>query len=324
MPKIVIAGEALIDLVPHGRGALAALTPRPGGGPYNTAVALGRLGTATAFLSRVSNDPYGEALMAGLHAADVGTALVQRGPEPTTLAATTIGDDGSAHYTFYVDGTADRLFTAPGQLPPEVRAVAFGTCSLVLEPGATAYEKVLRAASADGVLTALDPNIRPPLIADPAAYRDRFAAWLPDVALLKLSSEDAGWLARTDDPAAVRDSCLRRLDQGPRAVLLTDGPHGLTVFTRAHGVLHVPSHTGLPLSDTIGAGDTVNAAVLHWLAAHDALAPAALDALGADEWRAALAFAARAAAITCSRPGADPPWAAELDLPAPGGQTACG
>ncbi len=312
MPKIVIAGEALIDLVPHGPGALSALSPHPGGGPYNCAVALGRLGTATGFLSRVSTDPYGDALLAGLHAAGVQTALVQRGPEPTTLAAAAIGDDGSAGYTFYTGGTADRLFAAPGQLPPDVRAVAFGSCSLVLEPGASAYEKVLRAAAADGVLTALDPNIRPPLITDPDAYRDRFAGWLPDVALLKLSVEDAGWLARTDDPAAVRASCLGRLEQGPRAVLLTDGPHGLTAFTRRHGVLHVPSHAGLPLSDTIGAGDTVNAAVLHWLAAHDALAPAALDDLGADAWRDALAFAARAAAVTCSRPGADPPWAAEL------------
>lgn len=312
MPKIVIAGEALIDLVPHGREALAALSPRPGGGPYNTAVALGRLGTPTAFLSRVSNDPYGEALMAGLRDAGVDTALVQRGPEPTTLAAAAIGDDGSARYSFYVEGTADRLFTAPGQLPPDVEAVAFGTCSLVLEPGASGYEKVLRAAAADGVLTALDPNIRPPLITDPAAYRDRFASWLPDVALLKLSSEDAGWLADTADPAAVRDSCLRRLDQGPRAVLLTDGPHGLTVFTRRHGTLRVPSDTSLPLADTIGAGDTVNAALLHWLAGRHALTAAAVDALSADDWHAALAFAAHAAAITCSRPGANPPWAREL------------
>ncbi len=312
MPKIVIAGEALIDLVPHGRGALAPLSPRPGGGPYNTAVALGRLGTRTAFLSRISRDPYGEALMAGLAGAGVDTRLVQRGPEPTTLAAATLGEDGSARYTFYVEGTADRLFATPDRLPPEVGAVAFGTCSLVLEPGAAAYESVLRAASADGLLTALDPNIRPGLIADPARYRDRFAAWLPHVGLLKLSAEDAGWLSGTDDPGAIRDGCLRRLERGPRAVLLTDGPRGLTAFTRRHGVLREPAHTGLPLVDTIGAGDTVNAAVLHWLAARDALRPRDLDDLSAADWRAALRFAARAAAVTCSRPGADPPWAAEL------------
>ncbi|MDI5969451.1 carbohydrate kinase [Streptomyces sp. SL13] len=312
MPTIAIAGEALIDLVPHGPGALAALSPRPGGGPYNTAVALGRLGSPAAFLSRISEDPYGEALLDGLRQAGVDTALVQRGPQPTTLAATTIADDGSARYTFYVEGTADRLFGSPGPLPADIAAVAFGTCSLVLEPGAGAYEKVLRAAHADGLLTALDPNIRPPLIDDHDAYRARFTSWLPDVALLKLSTEDAGWLAGTDDPAAVLDACRGHLDAGPRAVLLTDGPRGLTALTRAHGTVHVPSDLSRGVADTIGAGDTVNAAVLHWLAGHDALGPDALDRLTADQWRAALGYAARAAAITCSRPGADPPWAREL------------
>jgi fructokinase len=311
MPKIVIAGEALIDLVPREPGPLAPLAPRRGGGPYNTAVALGRMGTATAFLSRVSRDPYGEALLDGLHDAGVDTALVQRGTEPTTLAAATIGPDGSARYTFYVEGTADRLFAAPAVLPPDVRAIAFGTCSLVLEPGASAYEKVLRAAAADGLLTALDPNIRVPLIEDPAAYRKRFAGWLPDVGLLKLSTEDAGWLAGTGDPAAIRDNCATYLEQGPHAVLLTDGPGGLTAFTRRHGAVHAPAVPGT-IADTIGAGDTVNAAVLHWLGARDALGGAALEELSADDWRAALAFAAKAAAITCSRPGADPPWASEL------------
>ncbi len=315
MPKIVAAGEALIDLVPQGTGPLAALSPRRGGGPYNTAIALGRLGSPTAFLSRVSHDPYGRALLDGLRQAGVDTHLVQRGPEPTTLAAATIGPDGSARYTFYVDGTADRLFTAPGRLPPDVRAICFGTCSLVLEPGAGGYEKVLRAAAADGTLTALDPNIRPALIADPAAYRARFTSWLPDVGLLKLSVEDAAWLAHTTDPAAVHDSCRDHLSHGPRAVVLTDGPHGLTAFTPRHGILHVPAATRAttdPAADTIGAGDTVNAALLHWLDRHDALGTDALAALDADDWHAALAFAARAAAVTCSRPGADPPWAHEV------------
>lgn len=132
---IVVAGEALIDLVPQGTGALAALTPALGGGPYNTAVALGRLGSPTAFCSRTSSDAFGEALLDGLRRASVDVSAVQRGPEPTTLAVATIDTHGSAAYSFYVDGTADRLFTAPAQLPADTRAVSFGTCSLVLEPG---------------------------------------------------------------------------------------------------------------------------------------------------------------------------------------------
>lgn len=157
---IVVAGEALIDLVPQGAGALAGLLPLLGGGPYNTAVALGRLGSPTAFCSRVSRDAFGEALLAGLTGAGVDVSSVQRGDEPTTLAAATIGPDGSAAYSFYVEGTADRLFSTPVALPDAARAVSFGTCSLVLEPGASAYEELMRKSAAQGVFTALDPNIR--------------------------------------------------------------------------------------------------------------------------------------------------------------------
>lgn len=319
MPRIVVAGEALIDLVPEDTGPLAPLAPRRGGGPYNTAIALGRLGTPTTFLSRVSADAYGEALLDGLREAGVSTALVQRGSEPTTLAAATVGEDGSASYTFYVEGTADRLFTAPDGLPAQARAVSFGTCSLVLEPGASAYESVLREASERGLLTALDPNIRIPLIADHAAHRKRFASWLPHVGLLKLSEEDARWLAEGEPTQAIAEW----LAAGVRVVILTHGADGLTAFTRNvrndlnvsrdadHGIVHVPAVTGA-VADTIGAGDTVNAALLRWLDTRDALAFDALDALTAADWRSALTFAARAAAITCSRPGCNPPYAHEL------------
>lgn len=147
---IVVAGEALIDLVPQGAGALVGLLPRLGGGPYNTAVALGRLGSPTAFCSRVSYDAFGEALLGGLGEAGVDVSPVQRGTEPTTLAVASIGTDGSAAYSFYVEGTADRLFSAPDQLPDATKAVSFGTCSLVLEPGASAYEELMRTAAARG------------------------------------------------------------------------------------------------------------------------------------------------------------------------------
>ncbi|MGI5510692.1 carbohydrate kinase family protein [Streptomyces sp. CA-106131] len=302
---IVVAGEALIDLVPQGTGALAPLKPVLGGGPYNTAVALGRLGSPTAFCSRTSSDAFGEALLDGLRRAGVDVSAVQRGTEPTTLAVATVDENGSAAYSFYVDGTADRLFTAPAGLPQGTRAVSFGTCSLVLEPGASAYEELMRSAAAQGVFTTLDPNIRAVLIPDPDAYRARFKSWLPAVSLLKLSAEDAEWLGGTP---------REWLASGPTAVVITHGGDGLTVFTRAGAEHSVP---GVPVAvvDTIGAGDTVNAALLHGLAARDALSPAALDALDADGWTELLGFAARAAAITCSRAGAEPPYASELSEP---------
>ncbi|GGW93827.1 carbohydrate kinase family protein [Streptomyces chryseus] len=300
---IVVAGESLIDLVPQGTGALAPLSPRPGGGPYNTAVALGRLGSAVAFCSRVSTDGFGDVLVDGLRAAGVDTSLVQRGPEPTTLAVATLGADGSAGYGFYAQGGADRLFALPAALPPQARAVALGTCSLVLEPGASAYEALLRREAERGLFTLLDPNIRPALIPDADAYRARFRSWLPHVSLLKVSQEDARWLG---------GSVEEWLAAGPAAVVLTRGAAGMTVRTRGGGAgVSVPA-AAVEVADTIGAGDTVNAALLHRLRAHGALSARASAALCADAWDDTLAFAARAAAITCSRPGADPPYAAEL------------
>ncbi|MDT0456135.1 carbohydrate kinase [Streptomyces sp. DSM 41527] len=333
---IVVAGEALIDLVPspqdtppslEGTGAaptsddrLPALLPRRGGGPYNTAVALGRLGSPAAFCSRISTDSFGEALLQGLVGGGVDTSLVQRGSEPTTLAVADISADGSAGYGFYADGTADRLFTLPPALPAGVRALSLGTCSLVLEPGASAYESLLRREARRGVFTALDPNIRSGLIPDPDAYRARFLSWLPDLALLKLSEEDALWLAGagTGDDAApggtwetVAAAAQEWLAAGPAAIVLTRGGDGLTVLRRGGGELTVPGER-VTVVDTIGAGDTVNAALLHRLDAHDALSYAAVAALGDDDWRDILRFAARAAAVTCSRAGAEPPFATEL------------
>ncbi|MFK0127760.1 carbohydrate kinase [Streptomyces nigra] len=303
---IVVAGEALIDLVPQGTGALAPLRPALGGGPYNTAVALGRLGSPTAFCSRTSLDAFGEALLDGLREAGVDVSAVQRGPEPTTLAVATVDDKGSAAYSFYVDGTADRLFSAPAELPERTRAVSFGTCSLVLEPGASAYEQLMRRAAAQGVFTALDPNIRAGLIPDADGYRARFESWLPSVSLLKLSEEDAAWLGGTP---------REWLAAGPAAVVVTRGGDGLTAYTRDGAVHSVPGEA-VEVVDTIGAGDTVNAALLHGLARQDALSADALVGLGAEGWTRLLGFAARAAAITCSRAGAEPPYASELaDFP---------
>ncbi|MFJ8196191.1 carbohydrate kinase [Streptomyces sp. NPDC096152] len=299
---IVVAGEALIDLVPQGTGALTDLKPALGGGPYNTAVALGRLGSTTAFCSRTSYDAFGEALLNGLRRAGVDVSGVQRGAEPTTLAVATVGADGSAAYSFYVDGTADRLFTAPAGLPAGTRAVSFGTCSLVLEPGASAYEDLMRTAAARGVFTALDPNIRAGLIPDADAYRARFARWLPSVSLLKLSEEDAHWLGGTP---------REWLAAGPSAVVITHGGDGLTAFTR-DGAVHAVPGEKVDVVDTIGAGDTVNAALLHGLSVQGALSPDGLAVLAPDGWTRLLRFAARAAAITCSRAGAEPPYASEV------------
>lgn len=293
-------------MVPVADGDLAPLAPKLGGGPYNVAVALGRLSAPTSFLSRVSDDLFGDQLIKRLHASSVRTDLVQRGPENTTLAVVGLAEDGSARYSFYVEGTADRLVQDPGPLPAEARAVSFGTLSMVLEPGASVYEKVLRRES-KRLLTVLDPNIRAGLIADPGAYRARFRSWLPDVGLLKVSVEDARWLAEEGDVIEIARSWI---SQGPAAVVLTKGGDGLSVIT-ATGQVDVPP-VQVDVVDTIGAGDTVQGALIAWLHDHDALSVEKVAALSSNEWANALRYAGAAAAITCSRAGAEPPFASEL------------
>ncbi len=286
-------------------GGLRALLPRLGGGPYNVALAAGRLGVPTAFLSRVSTDRFGEAMVERLHASDVDTSLLQRGDEPTTLAVVALDAKGAAHYTFYVEGTADRLVADPGALSEEVTALSLGTLGMVLEPGASAYEVMLRREAARGVLTVLDPNIREALITDPAAYRARFASWLPDVRLLKISDDDTAWLTEGADPVAAAKTWV---ESGVDAVVLTRGADGVAVITAAGEVAHVPSRK-VTVVDTIGAGDTVQGALLAWLTTREVSDLASLDA---DAWREALTFAAKAASITVSRSGAEPPTSADM------------
>ncbi|MCE7008979.1 carbohydrate kinase [Kibdelosporangium philippinense] len=304
---IVVAGEALVDLVPAKStldGEPGALLPRLGGGPFNVAVTVGRLGAPVSFLSRISADDFGEALVNRLKLSNVDTTNLQRGKEPTTLAVTSLGPDGGARYTFYAEGTADRLFQEPEELP-EMTMLSLGTLSLVLEPGASAYEQVMRRSSA---LTVLDPNVRPVLIDDPEAYRARFASWLPDVDLLKLSEEDAEWIAEKD----AIDAAKEWQQQGPAAVVLTRGSKGLAVVAGSGEVIEVAA-TQAQVVDTIGAGDTVHGALLSWLYTKGVRSAEHLRELDKDAWRTALRYAGAAAAITVSRAGAEPPFAAELD-----------
>ena len=312
-PMIVVGGEALVDLVPGpgSQGPDGSLVPRWGGGPYNAAVALGRLDVPVRFLSRVSTDQFGGAMLDRLHATGVDTDLVQRGDEPTTLAVVGIEPSGSARYVFYNEGTADRLFVDPGPLPDDTDAVALGTLSLVLEPGASGYEAVLLREARAGRLISLDPNIRPRLIPDPDRYRARFRSWLPSIGLLKVSDEDAEWLELGDRGGHSNEW----LKAGVGAIIVTKGGDGMTAITPA-GTIDVPSVPTVVV-DTIGAGDTAHAALLARLFAIGALSRDGLADLDRDGWRDVLGFAARAASVTCSRAGAEPPTAAELDAAEP-------
>ncbi len=310
MREIVVCGEALVDVVAAQAavepGRLAPLQPALGGGPFNVAITLGRLGSAVSFCSAVSRDTYGEAIIAALQASGAGIGLVQRRTEPTSLALATIAPDGAAQYSFYVEGTADRAVEDPGTFAPTVAAVTFGTLSMVLEPGATVYEAVLRRSHREGRLVIVDPNIRAAVIDDADAYRRRFASWTTDVDVVKLSDEDADWLDSGPDATSAADW----LASGVSAVITTSGAEGISVRTAA-GTVSAPAPE-ITVVDTIGAGDSVLGGVIHRLDRIGALSRAAVAQLTVDDWRGVAEYAAQVAAITVSRPGADPPWASEL------------
>lgn len=310
---IVVGGESLVDLVPVGDavgGVPGLLAPRLGGSPYNVAIATARLGVDTAFLSRVSRDVFGEALCTRLAASGVSTGLLQRGQEPTTLAVVALDASGAARYSFYTEGTADRLFTDPGDLPSDTTIMSFGSLAMLLEPGASAYEAQLRRAAGANLLTVLDPNVRTTVIEDAAAYRARFRAWLPQVGLLKLSEEDACWLAGLPDGADLSEVLRNWHAAGPAAVVLTRGGDGLRAVI-GERVVDVPAAPA-EVADTIGAGDTVHAGILAGLHERGVCSRDALAAVDDETWRAVLGYAAAAAAVTVSRAGAEPPYAAEL------------
>ncbi|MDV6263111.1 carbohydrate kinase family protein [Rhodococcoides yunnanense] len=306
---ILVCGEALVDLVPVHEGPL--LAPKLGGGPFNVAVAIGRLGSPVAYLSRISRDPFGEQILASLRDAGVDISWVQRGDEPTTLAMTTLAEDGSAEYSFYADGTADRLVADPGDLPEEISVLSFGTLSLLYEPGASMYAGLLHRARAAGKLTMLDPNIRPAAIDSTSGditadgFRDRFRSWLPSIDILKVSEDDSFWLGLGTQGTTVDDW----LAAGVTAVVMTRGGDGISVFTAADEI-SVPG-VAVDVVDTIGAGDTVHGALLSFLQKESIITSNAVQEMSKQDWQQALEFAAKAAAITVSRPGADPPWASE-------------
>ena len=298
----MVGGEALVDLLVPPDGSVAAAA---GGGPYNTARTIARLGVPVAWLGGLSSDRFGRLLEAGLAADGVALDLVQWTDLPTTLALAELDDHGAATYRFYVDGTsapqvlADRLPATPS---PAIRALHVGTLGLVLEPMATTLEALVAGLPAD-VLLMVDPNCRPSVIADPAAWRARLARILARADVVKVSTEDAAFLAPDASPA---EAVARILGLGARTVLLTDGSAPVTIQGDGAGrTVPVPP---VRVVDTVGAGDTFGGAVLACLV-HDGVTRSTLD-LGAVE--RATRFGVRAAAVTCTRAGANPPTVDEL------------
>lgn len=307
---ILCCGEALIDMIPAATaGGQTGYVPHPGGAVFNTAVALGRLGAEAGLLTGLSEDLFGRQLAAALAGSRVDTRLAVSTSRPTTLAFVQLVE-GQARYAFFDENSAGRMLQ-PGDFPPlpeTVTALFFGGISLACLPGAEAYASLAARESAARAVM-LDPNIRPGFIADEAGYRARLAAMIRLADIVKVSDEDLHWI----DPAegSLQDKAARLAASGPPVVIVTRGAGGAFALT-ASGRMASAAGRAVPVADTVGAGDTFNAGVLARLDARGLLSKQALRALTAEDLEAALDLGARAAAVTVSRRGANPPWASEL------------
>jgi fructokinase len=295
---IVVAGEALVDLVIDPDGAVTA---KLGGGPFNAARAIGRLGSEVAFLGALSSDRFGSLLHQQLLADHVDDSMVQFTELPTTLAAAELDEHGAATYRFYIAETAaPNLHPLP--LPDGASILHVGTLGMVLEPMATALEAIVGTID-DDVLVLLDPNCRPRVTPDRVGYIARLGRMLLRADVVKVSTDDLDFIAPEEHSAGLQ----MLLEGGASVVLHTDGGRSVHIHSRS-GEIEVPVPK-VEVVDTIGAGDSFGGAFAAWW---DQAGLGRRDIDDHEALRAAVTAAVEVAAISCSRVGAQPPRRAEL------------
>jgi len=294
--KLWVVGEALMDLIPV---ALGEILPMVGGGPANTAKALARLGYSTFFIGGLSTDFYGKVIKEELEASGVDLSLAYRGDRATALAIASIDEKGLASYKFELEGSSSFTFDRSWLPGGEPGVIHIGSVATLLEPGASELFNWAKDKSAPIVF---DPNIRPSIESDKKIYREAVERFISIAAVVKLSEDDLTWLYKVPEGEVITNW----LSRGTEIVVVTRAERGLSAFTR-DGRIDCPA-AKVELVDSVGAGDTIGAVIVEGLLKHG------LDGLKADVLRQVLERAARAAGITCSRAGANPPWKEELDL----------
>jgi fructokinase len=305
---ILCCGEALTDLIPGvAADGSPAFIPKTGGSVFNTAIALGRLGVPAAFFGGLSTDFFGDELRKAMLASDVDISLAPVS-ERYTIAAFVKLEGKQARYSFIDEGSACRMLKPEDlpQLPNRISALHLGSFPLALEPCGSAFEELCRRECHSRVIH-FDPNIRANLIKDRKSHRQRVERIVAMSDLVKMSDEDLAWMAPGTSAEAFAKDWLER---GAKLVVITRGKNGAVAFTRNFRA----EVTGLnvKVADTIGAGDTFTAGILAAFYQAQRLTKAAVAALDRESVLAALNLAVRAAAVTVSRPGADPPWSHEL------------
>lgn len=310
--RVLVCGEALVDLLPEGHGDAQRFRPALGGSPFNVAVGVARLGTPTGFLCRLSSDAFGRAQRHRLEEAGVDPAWLQTGPEPTALAMVTFGAAGvrDADYRFYLQGSAERSLD-PAIVPDHGQSVVallhFGSFSLVLPPTAELFADMIRRRDA-GQIASMDINIRPTITPRLDEVRDRIDSLRSGLDVIKASMEDLQHLFPDEDPLEI---CRHWAAEGTPLIALTRGDEGATLLCGAREVSRPAP--AVEVADTVGAGDSFMAALLNGVMRLRDDGPPDLSAIHEAAMEALLARALRAAALTCSRPGAQPPDRNELD-----------
>jgi fructokinase len=304
----LVGGEAVIDLFGGGEAGLS-FHGQPAGSPFNVAIGLARLGCSASFVTGLSRDAFGERLIAALVREGVDLALAPRTDRPTILSFVMVKPDGSPEYAFYGENGADLQVTAQNfaqPLPTSIRAVHVGGFPMAIGPSKEAYAALIRRETKQRFVS-LDPNVRTNLMGDIDIFRDHFETLCAGVALIKASSEDIAQLYAGVDTMTI---ARRWRTLGAGTVIITDGARGAFVLNQ-QGVTLVKA-APVEMMDTVGAGDSFMAAALAALQDHDLVDRQCLACAAPETLRAILSFANRAAGITCSRQGANPPTRAEL------------
>lgn len=309
----LVCGEALFDFfsadeagAPANKVAFQAIA---GGSPFNVAVGLRRLGIDTALLAGLSRDYLGQRLRRVLQEEGVRTDYLQEFAAPTTLAMVAVGADGSPHYSFRGEGCADRQLLEEHlpELEAGVRGLHVGSFALVVQPIADTLLTLVRREHGRRLIS-LDPNVRLNPQPDIQLWRQRIAELAGYADLIKVSDEDLTLLYPGQAPEVLIQGWLQ---DNAQLVFLTRGSQGATVFSARHGSWSVATPK-VQVADTVGAGDTFQAALIAWLTEQELDSPQGLGQLTREQTDALLRFAVNAAALTCTRTGPDLPYRHQL------------
>ena len=307
---IICCGESLIDMISVANAGNESLyAGLTGGAIFNTSIALGRLDVPVGLISGVSTDLFGEKIKKDLTESNVNIKLLIRNEKPTTLAFVDV-KNGQANYTFYDENSAGNSihYSDFPNIPKIATTLCFGGISLCTEPAASAFEKLFIQEIKNKVLF-LDPNIRSTFISDEISYRKRLNKMISSSDILKVSDEDLDWIVASG--SSINEKIEKLHNLGAKLIIVTKGAEGVAAYVKNKKVINLPAQK-VNVIDTVGAGDTFNAGFLAKLSKLKLLSKSNIKNLSSKQISMALEYGIKAASITVSRKGANPPLLSEI------------